>query len=309
MAALTRSRPSLPLVGLALLASCGPMTERPTVGTAAAAGQAPSMAAGNHPFDGPLLRPANARLVWHDEFDGRALDPGKWEYDTEFNKQGWFNKERQYYSAGREANSRVADGILTIEAHRERLDPAKFPDWGGQQYTSARLLSRGSGWTYGFYEIRARLPCARGTWPAIWMLPVDMEKWPDDGEIDIMEHVGSEPTVIHATLHTKLFNHSINTQRGANKRLPTSCTAFHRYQLDWRPDVITIGFDDRAFMRIRNDRPGGKGAWPFDVPFMMILNLAIGGDWAGAKGIDDAALPQRMEVDYVRVWQFERVSR
>jgi beta-glucanase (GH16 family) len=115
--------------------------------------------------------------------------------------------------------------------------------------------------------------------------------------------------VIHATLHTKLFNHSINTQRGANKRLPTSCTAFHRYQLDWRPDVITIGFDDRAFMRIRNDRPGGKGAWPFNVPFLMILNLAIGGDWAAAKGIDDAALPQRMDVDYVRVWQFEQISR
>ena len=263
-----------------------------------------SLAAGNQAFDGPLQRPAGARLVWQDEFDGTALDPAKWAYDTERNALGWYNNELQYYSAGRTENSRVSGGILTIEARRERLDRSKFPDWGGQNYTSARLLSVGAGaWTYGFYEIRAKLPCARGTWPAIWMLPVDMKKWPDDGEIDIMEHIGVDPTVIHATLHTGLFNHAIKTQRGASKRLPTSCTQFHRYQLDWRPDRITIGFDDRAFMRVLNDRPGGKGAWPFNVPFRMILNLAIGGDWAGTKGVDDAALPQRLEVDYVRVWQ------
>ena len=88
----------------------------------------------------------------------------------------------------------------------------------------------------------------------------------------------------------------------AQMRLPTSCSAYHRYQLDWRPDSITIGVDDRAYMRVKNDKPGGKGAWPFTVPFQMILNLAIGGAWAAAKGIDDAAMPQRMEVDYVRVW-------
>lgn len=273
----------------------------------AAGDQTPSLAAGNHAFDGPLKRPAAARLVWHDEFDGPALDPGKWAYDTDHNKKGWFNKERQYYSAGRRENLQVKNGRLVIAARRERLDPKRFGDWGGQDYTSGRVHSVGAGeWTYGYYEIRARLPCARGTWPAVWMLPVDLTKWPDDGEIDIMEQVGAEPNVIYATLHTGLFNHVIKTQRGATKRLPTSCGAFHRYQLDWRPDAITIGFDDRAFMRVRNDRPGGKGAWPFSVPFRMILNLAIGGDWAGAKGIDDAALPQRMEVDYVRVWQVPR---
>jgi len=274
----------------------------------ALADPAQSLAAGNHAFDGPLSRPADYQLVWSDEFAGSSLDPRKWAYDTAFNKQGWFNRERQYYSANRRENARVEGGRLIIEARRERLSSKKFRDWGGQDYTSARLLSKGA-WTYGFYEIRAKLPCARGTWPAIWMLPPDMKKWPDDGEIDIMEQVGSEPNVIYATLHTKLFNHAIKTQRGATKRLPTSCADFHRYQLDWRPDVITIGYDDQAFMRIRNDRPGGKGAWPFNVPFMMILNLAIGGDWAAAKGIDDAALPQRMEVDYVRVWQVQRVSR
>jgi beta-glucanase (GH16 family) len=257
----------------------------------------------NAAYDGPLRRPVNSRIVWRDEFNGVGLDPGKWSFDTSRNKQGWWNGERQYYSAGRPQNIRVGNGRLTIEAQREKLDPAQFPDWGGQHYTSARIVSKGPGWTYGFYEIRAKLPCARGTWPAIWMLPVKMQKWPDDGEIDIMEHVGAEPNLIYASLHTDLFNHMKKTQRSAQRLVPTSCTAFHRYQLDWRPQSITIGVDGRGILHVRNDQPGGKRAWPFDVPFQMILNLAIGGEWAGAKGIDDAAMPQRMEVDYVRVWR------
>lgn len=255
----------------------------------------------NSVYIGPVKRPANARLVWNDEFDGSALDLHKWKFDTARNKVGWFNGERQYYSAGR--NLGVANGVLTIEARHEKLDPRLFPDWGGQEYTSAKIFSTGGGWTYGFYEVRAKLPCAPGTWPAIWMLPVDMKGWPDDGEIDIMEQVGAEPNLIYATLHTKLFNHLLKTQRSAQKLVPTSCSAFHTYQLDWRPDSITIGVDGRGILRVRNDQPGGKGAWPFDAPFKMILNLAIGGPWAEQKGIDNAAMPQRMKVDYVRVWR------
>jgi beta-glucanase (GH16 family) len=254
----------------------------------------------NAVYHGPVTRPANARLVWRDEFNGTALDTSKWQYDTARNKVGWYNGEQQYYSAGKD--SRVANGLLTIEARHEKLDPKRFPDWGGQEYTSAKIFSK-RGWKYGFYEVRAKLPCARGTWPAIWMLPVEMVKWPDDGEIDIMEQVGAEPNLIYASLHTKLFNHTINTQRSAQKLVPTSCSAFHVYQLDWRPNSITIGVDGRGILRVRNNVAGGKGAWPFFTRFKMILNLAIGGDWAAAKGIDNAAMPQRMEVDYVRVWQ------
>jgi beta-glucanase (GH16 family) len=256
----------------------------------------------NSVYKGPVQRPATARLVWRDEFNGARLDLRKWQYDTARNKLGWYNGERQYYSAGRATNLRVATGLLTIEARHEKLDPAKFPDLGGQDYTSGRIFSNGPGWTYGFYEVRAKLPCARGTWPAIWMLPVHMKQWPDDGEIDIMEQVGAEPNLIYSTLHTKLFNHVLKTQRSAQRLVPTSCTAFHVYQLDWRPRSITIGVDGRGILRVLNDQPGGKGAWPFNVPFKMILNLAIGGNWAAAKGIDDAAMPQRMEIDYVRVW-------
>ena len=256
----------------------------------------------NASYDGPVRRPTGTRLIWRDEFNGSSLDTDKWAFDTSRNKEGWWNNELQYYSAGRTKNLRVRNGRLVIEAHREKLDPGAFPDWGGQNYTSARIYSKGAGWTYGYYEIRAKLPCSRGSWPAIWMLPVDMKEWPDDGEIDIMEHVGAEPNLIYASLHTLLFNHTRNTQRSAQKLVPTSCTDFHRYQLDWRPDSITIGVDDRGILRVRNDQAGGKGAWPFNTPFQMILNLAMGGDWAAAKGMDDQALPQRMEVDYVRVW-------
>ena len=256
----------------------------------------------NASYDGPVRRPAGTRLIWRDEFNGSSLDTDKWAFDTSRNKEGWWNNELQYYSAGRTKNLSVRNGRLVIEAHREKLDPGAFPDWGGQNYTSARIYSKGAGWTYGYYEIRAKLPCSRGSWPAIWMLPVDMKEWPDDGEIDIMEHVGAEPNLIYASLHTLLFNHTRNTQRSAQKRVPSSCTSFHRYQLDWRPDSITIGVDDRGILRVRNDQAGGKGAWPFNTPFHMILNLAMGGDWAAAKGMDDQALPQRMEVDYVRVW-------
>jgi beta-glucanase (GH16 family) len=118
-----------------------------------------------------------------------------------------------------------------------------------------------------------------------------------------MEQVGAEPNLIYATLHTALFNHVKNTQRSAQRLVPTSCSAFHVYQLDWRPKSITLGVDGRGILRVLDDQPGGKGAWPFDAPFHMILNLAMGGNWAAAKGMDDAALPQRMEVDYVRVWR------
>ena len=262
--------------------------------------------ANNYRIDEAMARPAGARLVWSDEFDGSALDTSKWRYDTARNRTGWYNGELQYYAAGRSENVRVADGRLVIEARREDLDPGRYRDWGGQHYTSGRILTRGqASWTYGFFEVRAKLPCARGTWPAIWMLP-ETGGWPEGGEIDIMEMVGSEPEVIHATVHSALFVHVRGTQRGAAMPLPGARGAFHDYQLDWRPDSITIGVDGHAFMRVRNDQPGGRGARPFDAPFHLILNLAMGGSWAAARGMDDAALPQRMEVDYVRVWQAQR---
>lgn len=260
--------------------------------------QAVSLAATNYSVDVPMAAPS-AAPSWADEFNGKTIDPRAWRFDTSRNEQGWYNGEKQYYAANRAANARIDHGSLVIEARREALSGRR--DWGGQRYSSAKLISRRA-WGYGFYEVRARLPCGRGTWPAIWLLPPSGE-WPDAGEIDLMEMVGWQANVVHATLHTALFNHARGTQRGAEVAVPTACSEFHRYQLDWTRDAITIGVDGRGYMRVADDQPGGLGAWPFARPYNLILNLAVGGDWGGAKGIDDAAMPQRMTVDYVRYWR------
>jgi beta-glucanase (GH16 family) len=268
---------------------------------AAAATQ--SLSANNYSIDEPM--PAHStKLLWSDEFDGKSLDMSKWSFDTSRNKVGWYNGELEYYSANRPQNLRLDNGHLIIELRKDPEAISKFADWGKQQYSSAKIMTKGkASFKTGFVEVSAKLPCARGTWPAIWMMPEGEAAWPDGGEIDILEQVGSQPNVAHATIHTALFNHTRHNGRGAETPVPSACTAFHRYQLAWTADAMTIGVDGHAYMRVRNDQPGGRGAWPFDTPFYLILNLAMGGDWAAAKGIDDAALPQQMVVDYVRVWQ------
>ncbi|MFJ6023311.1 family 16 glycosylhydrolase [Brevundimonas sp. NPDC092305] len=238
-------------------------------------------------------------LVWADEFDrDGAPDPAKWSFDTHANKTGWYNEERQYYSADRGENARVEDGHLIIEARKERLEHAA--DFGGQDYTSARMVSR-EGWTYGVIEVRAKLPCGGGTWPAIWMLPTALTDWPLDGEIDIMEHVGNRPGVVLGTVHTGAYNHVAGTQRGGEVTVADACDAFHVYQANWTETGIGFAIDGREFYRFDNDGGGDKATWPFDQPFELILNIAVGGGLGGA--VDDAAFPQRMEIDWVRVWR------
>ncbi len=248
---------------------------------------------------------AGYRLVWNDEFNVDGLpDPTRWAYDVERNQAGWYNRELQYYSAGRAENSRVEGGRLIIEARRETPDPATSPDTGGQEFTSARLVTRGlAQWTYGFFEVRAKVPCGRGTWPAAWLLPVADVEWPNGGEIDILEHVGHDPGVVHGTVHTSRFNHMRGSERGGRKRVADACGAFHRYQVLWTPEAINFGVDDVGYYAFRNDGRGDPATWPFDHPFYAILNLAVGGDWGGAEGVDRRAFPQVLEVDYVRVFQ------
>lgn len=259
-----------------------------------------SLSATNVSTDAPMAAPT-ASPTWSDEFNGASLDLSAWRFDTHRNKDGWYNNEKQYYANGRPENVRLENGRLVIEARRESLDHSRYPDWGGQQYTSGKIVAR-TAKRYGFYEVRAKLPCGRGMWPAIWLLP-SSGSWPEQGEIDVMEMVGHEPGMIHGTLHTALFNHVKTTQLGAQRYEPTACTKFHRYQLRWQADSITIGIDDRAYLRVENNRPGGRDAWPFDTPFNLILNVAVGGDWGGVRGIDDEAMPQTLEVDYVRIWE------
>ena len=235
-------------------------------------------------------------LVWSDEFDVDGLpDATKWDYDTSANRTGWFNHELQYYARDRAENARVSGGKLIITARTEAL--SSRADWGGQQYSSARLVTRGrASWTYGKMEIRARMPCGAGTWPAIWTLGTG-GAWPADGEIDIMEQVGRDPTRILGTLHTTL---SGGTGTGGQIQIADACTAFHNYQLTWTKDEIRISVDGTDYYRMAN--PGtGRPAWPFDAPQYLLLNLAIGGDLGGA--VNDAIFPVTFEVDYVRVYQ------
>ncbi len=240
--------------------------------------------------------PAGYTLAWADEFDVDGLpDAGKWAYDIDRNKAGWYNNELQYYANARLENSQVAGGKLIITARKEALSAE--PDYGGQQYTSARLITRGKAqWTYGFMEVRAKLPCGAGTWPAIWTLGTG-GAWPDDGEIDLMEQVGSNPSRVFGTVHTKL---SGGPGTGADRNLPDACSAFHRYQLTWTPDRLVIGVDDVNYYQYLNPKTG-YAAWPFDKPQYLLLNLAIGGTLGGA--VDNAIFPVQMEVDYVRVYQ------
>lgn len=249
--------------------------------------------------------PKDYTLVWSDEFDrAGAPDPAKWTYDTEFNRRGWHNNEKQYYSAKRSENARVEGGNLIIEARADADAIASLPDYGGQKYSSARLMSRGlASWRYGAVEVRAKLPCGVGTWPAAWMLPdIPNPKWPDDGEIDIIEHVGADPGKIHFSTHTKAENFVNHTENTAMASVKDACSAMHRYQLRWTPTMIVMGVDDRRVFALKKPGPR-RDRWPFDQPFYMLLNIAVGGDWGGIKGIDPAAFPARLEVDYVRVYQ------
>ena len=249
--------------------------------------------------------PSGFRLVWADEFDVPGLpDSAKWNYDIERNAAGWYNNELQYYGNARLENSRVESGMLAITARREDLSTAGLPDWSGQRYSSARLITRDkASWTYGFIEVRAKLPCGVGSWPAIWMLSTPPQaRWPDDGEIDIMEHVGFDPGVVHATAHTGAFNHSRGNHRTATTSVADACTAFHRYQMHWTASRITVGVDDRNYYQYSNDN-SGNAEWPFDSPQYLILNVAVGGDWGGQMGVTDSIFPITMEIDYVRVYQ------
>jgi len=235
------------------------------------------------------------KLIWSDEFDkGMLPDSTRWGYDI--GGHGWGNKELQTYTYQRHENARIENGLLVIEARREARN--------GMNYTSARLVTKGNGeWRYGKVEVKAKIPRGRGTWPAIWMLPVNNAygKWPQSGEIDIMEHVGFDPGNIHGTVHTEAFNHKDGTQRGKKIAVPNAQDNFHLYSIEWTTEKIDFLVDDNVYFSFKNNH--GYKAWPFDQAFYLILNIAVGGTWGGQKGVDDRIFPQHLLVDYVRVYQ------
>jgi beta-glucanase (GH16 family) len=235
-------------------------------------------------------------LVWSDEFDGNGLpDSTKWNYDL--GDGGWGNNELQFYT-NKPENARVENGILIIEA--------KLDSTSEKMYTSARMVTKHKGdWLYGRVEVRAKLPRGKGTWPAIWMLPTDWKygDWPTSGEIDIMEHVGYDPGVIHGTIHTEAYNHIKGTQKEGKINIPDAQDTFHEYAVEWTKNKMDFYVDDKLYHTVERDPKDDFKGWPFDQRFHLILNIAMGGNWGGKKGVDNSIWPQRMEIDYVRVYQ------
>lgn len=232
---------------------------------------------------------------WYDEFDYTGLpDPVKWDYDL--GGSGWGNNELQYYT-NRIENVKVENGILTITARKENFEE--------KSYTSTRLVSRKKGdLLYGRVEARAKVPAGRGTWPAIWMLPTDWEYggWPKSGEIDIMEHVGYDPEMIHMSTHCEAYYWVLNNQKTATRKVPGAITDFQLYRVDWTPFAIKGYINDQHIFTSYNEGTG-PAVWPFDKRFHIILNVAVGGSWGGAQGVDDNIFPASMEIDYVRFYK------
>ncbi|WP_440134625.1 glycoside hydrolase family 16 protein [Chitinophaga sancti] len=235
--------------------------------------------------------------VWADEFDYTgAPDASKWGYDL--GGSGWGNNELEYYTNSTD-NASVANGVLSITARKETKE--------NRNYTSARMVTTNKGdWLYGRFEIKAKLPVGKGTWPAIWMLSTDWAygDWPKSGEIDIMEHVGYDPGNVHISAHTEAYYFKINTQKTTTRRVDNVSSEFHLYRLDWTPYALRGYIDDILVFQFVNEAKGYT-VWPFDKRFHLLLNLAVGGDWGGAQGVDDTIFPTAMEVDYVRVYKMK----
>ena len=258
---------------------------------------APIMA-GTEPA-GPATAPVAGdwKLAWSDEFnqpDGSAPDSTKWGFDTGGN--GWGNNELEYYTS-RTNNVRIEDGSLVIEARKENYE--------GRNITSARLLTKDKGsWTYGRFEARIKIPRGQGIWPAFWMLGAGIQSagWPTCGEVDIMENIGKEPGTVHGTVHGPGYSgsHGIG---GPTDLAGGGAFAddFHIYSVECTPDQVRWFVDGQPYFTVTPASLPKNTQWVYNQPKFLILNLAVGGGWPGYPD-DTTTFPQKMVVDYVRVY-------
>ena len=238
----------------------------------------------------PLNYPGKT-LVWHDEFNGNAIDAANWNFETGGN--GWGNKELENYTT-RPENAFVSNGNLIIEARKE--------NYGSNNYTSARITTKGKKeFQYGRVDIRAKLPVGKGIWPALWMLGANISTvhWPASGEIDIMELIGKYPSRVYGTLHFA-DSSGKHAQAGTVYNLTGEnfSKQFHVFSLLWQQDSIQILVDDQPFFSYSNT----KGKYPFNAPFFFLFNVAVGGQFPGNPD-ETSVFPERMFVDYVRVFK------
>ena len=239
--------------------------------------------------------PDGYKLVWHDEFDlGSELNADDWTHEVK--NSGWVNHELQNY-----VNHKTPEGKFVTEVRNGHLRITALKE-NGKVYSGRVYAKVKEGWKYGYIEASIKLPKGKGTWPAFWMMPVNFHSWPADGEIDIMEEVGYHPVFVSSSLHANAHVHSNGTQVTHEMYCKGAEGEFHTYAILWTAQNITTYVDGKVQLSYDN-RGLGRDDWPYDDPFYVIFNLAWGGDWGGAQGVDESALPATMEVDYVRVFQ------
>jgi beta-glucanase (GH16 family) len=255
---------------------------------------------------GCASHPVAPTLTWHDEFDGPAgasFDRAKWAADT--GGLGFGNQEREFYTTRKENVALDGDGHLIITVRKEP-DSSTYQCWYGKcLYTSTRLKTKGLfAQKYGRFEARIKIPRGQGMWPAFWMLGDDIDQvgWPRSGEIDIMENIGREPSVVHGTLHGPGYSGDKGIGRADTLSHGAYADDFHVYSVSWAPNSIRWYVDGRQYhsMAPADLPPGTK--WVFDHPFFLILNAASGGSWPGDPDAS-TAFPQQMVVDYVRAYR------
>ena len=237
---------------------------------------------------------AGLNLVWNEEFSGTSLNTASWNYEIGNGSGGWGNNELEYYTNSTK-NVFVSNGNLIIEARKEST--------GGFNYSSARLTTQNKkSFTYGRIDIRAKLPRGKGIWPALWMLGSNISTvgWPASGEIDIMEHLGHEINKSYGTLH---YGASTATHASKGNSFTLSSGAFyeqfHVFSMEWKVDQVKLYVDNNLFLTVNKT---DTSPYPFNAPFFFIFNVAVGGNWPGSPDVT-TTFPQRMIVDYVRVFQ------
>jgi beta-glucanase (GH16 family) len=231
------------------------------------------------------------RLIWQDEFDSPQLDRSKWNPDIGYT--GESNAELEIYTDRRD-NLRLESSLLIIEARAETYQ--------GYHYTSARLKTQGLySCTYGRVEARIKIPFGKGLWPAFWMLGDDVATvgWPECGEIDIMENIGSMPAAVRGTIHGPGYSRDDGIYADFTLADGKFADDFHEFALAWEPARLRWYVDGTEYHTLTPDDVPGK--WVFDCPFFLILNVAVGGFWPGFPD-ETTKMPQFMYVDYVRVY-------
>lgn len=236
--------------------------------------------------------------MWHDEFDKGTELSSDWTHEVQ--GPGWVNHELQNYvnhvSPAGNPVTEISNGSLHIHCFKEN----------GQIYSGRVYAKVNTGWKYGYFEARIRLPKGKGTWPAWWMMPVgnnnNTNPWPGCGEIDIMEEVGVDANNVTSTIHCNKYNNGNTATEHGVLRVPTAESDYHVYACEWTDSKLEFFVDGQSILKYE-PADKSKDYWPFNVPFYPILNLAWGGDWGGMNGVDETALPITMDVDYVRIFQ------